>query len=117
MKKLLAVAVLTIAAFAADALGDWYGTLEAGENKLRLALHIAKDNSGKLKATLDSLDQGAMGMAAGSVKLEGNKLKAEWPEIGGSLEGQVNADATQFEGNWSQGGQSLPLKLNRKKFD
>src|SRR4030095_13500471 len=39
--------------------GSWQGTLEAGEQKLRLALTITKSDAGTYTGKFDSLDQGA----------------------------------------------------------
>ena len=44
-------------------MGDWRGTLKPGSAELRLVLHIAQGDDGNLKATLDSIDQGANGIA------------------------------------------------------
>ncbi len=44
-------------------VGAWQGTLEAGGTKLRVVLHVMKDDSGHLSATLDSPDQGAYGIS------------------------------------------------------
>ncbi len=48
---------------AADAKpeGDWEGTLDAGPVKLRIVVHITR-NEGAYSATLDSPDQGALGI-------------------------------------------------------
>ena len=45
-----------------DVVGNWQGTLKAGAIALRIVLHVSKADDGSLKATMDSLDQGAMGM-------------------------------------------------------
>ena len=44
-----------------DIVGSWVGTLDAGM-KLRVVFHIARTDDGKLRATLDSPDQGATGI-------------------------------------------------------
>jgi len=50
--------------FAQDVTGDWNGTLHANGAELRLVLHISKNPDGGLKATLDSVDQGANGISS-----------------------------------------------------
>lgn len=94
--------------------GDWQGSLALpGGKSLRLALHVTRDPHGTLAATLDSLDQGAMGLAAESVRVEGRHvvivLKAPAAEFAGDLDqaGQV------LNGQWRQGGAALPLVLHR----
>ena len=42
--------------------GTWKGTLATGAVSLRLALHVSRNGKGELASTLDSLDQGAMGL-------------------------------------------------------
>jgi len=92
--------------------GDWLGTLNAGAMQLRLALHIAAAKDGTLTATLDSLDQGAMGIPVTSVTLKDSKLSLTVDAVHGTYEGTVNKDATGIDGTWSQG---MPLELNFKR--
>jgi pimeloyl-ACP methyl ester carboxylesterase len=116
MKKLLFVAIFTLAAAsgasAQTAAGDWQGTLKAGSTELRLVLHITKADGGSLKGTLDSVDQGANGIAITSISLKESKLNFTVDSIHGSYEGTVNRDATEIHGTWTQ-GQSLPLDFKR----
>jgi len=93
--------------------GDWQGTLKAGGAELRLVLHITKGDNGGLKATLDSIDQNAMGMPVSSITLNNSTLKFEMPDIGGSYEGKMDAAGSRVVGTWTQGGSSLPLEFAR----
>ncbi len=93
--------------------GEWQGTLKAGEAELRLVLHIAKNEDGSYKATMDSIDQGANGMPVTSMTLEGSKLNFALDSIQGSYEGTVSADGSTISGTWSQAGNSLPLEFKR----
>jgi hypothetical protein len=92
--------------------GDWQGTLNAGGTQLRLALHIAAAKDGSLTATLDSLDQGAIGIPVTSVTLKDSKLGLTVDAVHGTYDGIVNKDATGIDGTWSQG---QPLELNFKR--
>ena len=65
-----------------------------------------------MKATLDSVDQGAMGIPASSIALTGAALVFKINAIGGSYEGTVNEAGTAIDGKWSQGA-SLPLTFTR----
>lgn len=94
--------------------GDWQGSLAVpGGGSLRLALHVTRDAHGALAATIDSLDQGAMGLAAKTVHIDGRHvaiaLTAPVAEFAGDLDdaGQV------LSGQWRQGGATLPLVLHR----
>jgi uncharacterized protein len=115
VKKLvvsLLFAVITAAvSFAQDIAGDWNGTLHVNA-ELRLVLHITKNADGSLKATLDSVDQGANGIPVDAVTLKDSKLNLTVNTVQGTYEGKVNAAATEIAGTWSQGG-SLELTFHR----
>jgi len=89
--------------------GDWLGTLNVPGMELHLALHITAAKDGSLTATLDSVDQGAVGIPVTTVTLKDSKLNLTVDAVHGSYEGTVNKDATKIEGTWTQG---LPLTLN-----
>jgi hypothetical protein len=116
MKKLaLMVIVLASTVFMAnaqDVVGDWQGTIKAGGAELRLALHITKAEGGELKATLDSIDQGANGIPASAITLKDSQLNLTVAAWHGTYEGKVNAAATEIDGTWTQ-GQPLPLLFKR----
>jgi hypothetical protein len=100
---------------AQDVAGDWMGTMKAGPLELRIALHITKA-AGGLQATMDSLDQGALGIPATGVALEGSTFKYSVDAVQGSYEGKVAADGNSITGNWSQQGNSIPLEFHRGTF-
>src|ERR1017187_9291764 len=109
-------AAATMGAQAQDILGDWQGTLIAGPAEVHLLVHISKANDkandGTLKASLDSLDQGANGIPGTTITLKDSKLTFTSDPIHGSYEGKVNAAGTAIEGTWTQ-GQPFPLNLTR----
>ena len=90
--------------------GHWQGTLDAGV-KLRVVFNIEQAAEGKLTATLDSLDQGAKGIAIDEITFEDNTLRLAAKGIGGIFEGKRNAAGNEIAGTWKQGGGSLPLVL------
>jgi len=112
MKKLSIIlafiAVTTSLSFAQDIVGDWHGSLKVGEAELRLVLHITKADS-SLKATLDSVDQGANGIPVNAVTLKDSKLDVTIDAVHGTYTGRVKADASEIDGTWTQGA---PLELN-----
>jgi len=115
MKRWIAVAVVFLVgclAHGQDIVGDWQGTLDTGMAQLRLVLHITKGADGALKATLDSIDQGANGIPVSSVTLKDSKLNLDVPAVQGTYSGQVAADGKTISGKWSQ-GQDLPLEFKR----
>lgn len=101
---------------AADAptpVGDWHGKLSIGPGELRVALHVQQAAPGQLKATLDSLDQGANGIPAEKARIEGTHLTIDFPVINGVYEAEVSADGKSLVGNWTQNGNTAPLKMVR----
>ena len=116
MNKVLMIAALVIStasvARARSIVGDWQGTLRPPGAELRLVLHITEGGDGGLKATLDSIDQGANGIPVASVTLKDSKLTLNVEAVHGTYEGTVNGDATEIKGTWSQ-GQPLPLDFKR----
>ena len=96
----------------APIVGDWQGALSAGGSQLHLILHIAATKDGSLTATLDSIDQGAMGIPVTSITLKDSKLSLTVDAVHGAYEGTINKDATGIDGTWSQG---QPLELNFKR--
>ncbi len=91
----------------------WQGALEVGGIKLRLVLKIAKNPDGTLRATLDSVDQGAMNLPVDTIVIEDKTMRFTMKSIGGSYEGTLNEDKTEVSGRWTQSGQSLPLVFKR----
>ena len=110
----LVLTVLVIEPSHAQAIaGDWHGTLQVGV-ELRLVLHVTPDGKGGFAGTLDSLDQGAVGIRVTAVTVVDSVLKFELPQIGGSYEGKLDAAGTSVEGTWSQSGNNLPLTWKRQ---
>jgi hypothetical protein len=99
---------------AQDVAGDWRGTLKAGPAELRLELHIAKSPGG-LTATMDSIDQGAIGIPTEGIALDGKAFKFTVNKVQGTYEGVLSADGASIKGTWTQ-GQPLPLDFERGTF-
>lgn len=112
----LFVCFFAAAAVRAQAVeGDWEGTLKTGQLEVRLVIHIKKDDKGALKATLDSVDQGATDIPISSVNFTDGTLKFALDAIQATYEGKLDAARNVISGNWSQGGESLPLEFARPK--
>lgn len=98
---------------AASVEGNWLGTLHVGPQTLRLALHLTRNDDGQLAGTLDSLDQGAMGLKIDSATLEGNQLKFRMSAPPASYSGAVSKDGQSIKGAWSQGPLTASLVFER----
>ncbi len=116
MKKAIMVAVMAVATMCAaqaqDATGDWEGTLAIGAGVVRIVLHVTKSPEGTLKATMDSPDQGVVGMPVDSITLEGNKLKFNTSVVKGAYEGTVKNNG-MIAGNWLQPPNRIPLEFKK----
>ena len=87
----------------------WLGQLELGVSKLRLVLHITRSPEGALSATVDSLDQGARGLPVDSISFEDGALRFEMKSLQARYEGKMNDTGDELTGEFTQGGQALPL--------
>src|SRR5688572_21916249 len=92
--------------------GSWQGTLDAGSQKLRLALTVTKSDAGVYAGKLDSLDQGAsIPIDEITVKDDAVRWAVKSPEI--VFEGVMNKERTELSGKFSQGGGEFPLTFKR----
>jgi len=96
-----------------DLPGLWRGTLELTENSLRLVLKVKKDADDTLTATVDSLDQDAKDIPVTTILFNKPSVRLELDSISAKFDGQMNANASEIPGNWSQGGRSTPLTFKR----
>ncbi|MDQ2841228.1 MAG: beta-lactamase family protein [Acidobacteriota bacterium] len=93
--------------------GIWLGTLDAGDPKLRIQLHLSSNGGGKEEGSLDSLDQGAMGLVCEGIQFDSNHLSFEVPIVHGHWSGTLSANGGALDGVWSQ-GKDLPLQFKRQ---
>jgi uncharacterized protein (TIGR03435 family) len=113
MPWMIALASLQGGALLAQSIaGTWQGTLQAGK-ELRIVVKISTTDKDVLKGVMYSIDQGAQGMPADAITLQGSTVKMTIPGIGGTYEGKLDAAGTSMAGFWTQGPQSLPLTLKR----
>lgn len=93
-----------------DIAGDWNGVLKVGEGKLRLVLHVSKADTG-FKSTLDSPDQGALGIPVTRTIFENSELHIAAASLNLEYKGTMIGDS--IKGSFRQGGMELPLDLVR----
>jgi pimeloyl-ACP methyl ester carboxylesterase len=94
--------------------GDWAGSLQAGAAQLHLVMHVSKAADGSFKATLDSLDQGVYGIEVSSLTETADAIHLSVGSVGATYEGKISANHQSIDGQWSQGGQGLPLIFHRE---
>lgn len=93
--------------------GNWMGTLAVGQTDLRVVFRLEHDGEDGLVGTMDSPDQGAVGIPIGTILTDADTLRLEIPSIAGAFAGALQDDGRVLEGQWVQGGQRLPLRLER----
>ena len=91
--------------------GDWEGALDAGRVKLRIVLHITR-KEGAYGATLDSPDQGALGIPIETVTVTGDSIKMDMKSLRATYVGKLARDGSSIGGDFMQ-GQTLPLTFTR----
>lgn len=93
--------------------GDWAGSLQVGGTALRLVFHFTPKPGGTFSATLDSLDQGALGIPFSTAQVTGRRVHLEAAGIGAGFDGVLDGSGKIITGSWKQGGASLPLTLTQ----
>ncbi len=94
---ILALLILVQPASAQDMVGQWQGTLHAGQD-LRIALKISKAPNGSLAGTVYSTDQGWESFPMSSASLENSVLTFAVAQIGGNYKGMVSTDGKSIKG-------------------
>jgi CubicO group peptidase (beta-lactamase class C family) len=91
--------------------GDYAGTL----GPLHVKLHLKVDAAGAITGTLDSTDQGAMGIPCADFHLDRQALAFTVPAVNGKWKGTVSTDGAALTGTWDQGAPQ-PLNFARDTF-
>src|SRR5690606_12379597 len=78
-----------------------------------LVLNVIRDTvSQQYSGTLDSPNQGAMGLPISDISVTTDSLKAYLNMIKGGFSGKFNADKSELTGTWHQGG-DVPMVFKR----
>jgi|SRR5215472_15315272 len=99
---------------AKDLEGSWQATLEAGGQKLRLAVTVTKSDAGAYAGKFESLDQGAT-IEIDTITVKGDAVRLEIKSPAIVIEGALNKERTELAGTFSQGDQHLPLTFKRSE--
>lgn len=93
--------------------GIWQGTLDAMGSELRVVFTVSEGEGGTYSATMASPDQGAEGIPVEEAVLDGPAVRLSVPSVMGTYQGVLGEDGTTITGEWSQGGMTLPLTLEK----
>ena len=96
--------------------GVWLGTLFAGPQTLRLQVHLQAGVAGSQNCALDSIDQRAFGIVCTQVTMNGDTVSFDVPAVGGGWSGKISKDGKTLTGTWKQGGNALPLAMQRQEI-
>jgi hypothetical protein len=80
--------------------GTWQGTLQTPSGSLRLGLHITRNAQGLLTSTLDSIDQGAMGLPVQETTFSNLKFHFNMPNLQAEYEGTLSSDGAEITGTF-----------------
>jgi pimeloyl-ACP methyl ester carboxylesterase len=115
MKKvvLLILAITSFQLNGQNFSGDWHGVLSVQGTELRVVFHISADN-GDFSSTMDSPDQGALGIPMDETKVFNQELEIRANALNASYLGQISEEGDRIIGTFSQGGMSLDLILTKE---
>ena len=91
--------------------GHWKGAITIKNTALRVVFNIALMPDGSYSATMDSPDQGAVGIPSSGAQFIYPNLLLEWNGIGGAFNGKL--EGGKLSGTWRQGKATFPLQLER----
>ena len=106
---LLAYAVTS----AQDITGVWNGSLHVQLKEIPIVFHIARDSGGKLIATFDSPSQNAFNLPISEVITKADSVIVMIAILNGKYAGILGGDKKVIDGQWFQGGGSLPLTVTK----
>lgn len=109
---ILFAAAFSICGQTASIVGGWEAKLETPTGGIRLRLHFAPGEGGKLMGTFDSVDQGAFGIPLTALSFGSGVLQWKLREVGASFTGVLNTEGTEISGMFEQ-GDSVPLTFKR----
>ena len=101
------------ASVVSKAEGTWQGAIEVTNMRMRLELHVSHDEKGELVASVDSLDQGILGIPASQVTEKDGELKFEIPVFHAEYRGMLSSSKNEITGHWTQNHDLETLDFHR----
>lgn len=100
-------------AFSQDLTGSWYGQLDIQGTKLKINFHVS-EKEGIYTTTMDSPDQGAIGIPTTKTIVNNNILEIILKEMKINFIGELKGD--KIDGAFKQAGMEFPLILSKIKI-
>ncbi len=94
--------------------GRWEGAIDVPGTSLQIGVEF-KRADGALQATIDIPQQGALGLPLQAVRFEASQVHFELQAGPGLAVFDGKLDGEKITGNFSQGGQTFPFSLERKR--
>ncbi len=110
---MIAAMLAIVSALAAQQKADFAGNYEGTLSGLHVKLHVAIAPDGNLSATVDSPDQGMVGVPCANVVVNGQSLSFTVPGVRGTWAGVLSSDRNSLSGIWTQGVSPVALNLVR----
>ncbi|MDT0293327.1 alpha/beta hydrolase family protein [Mesonia ostreae] len=104
--------IVSITLQAQEITGDWYGVLEVQGQKIRVVYHISKDGD-NLKSTMDSPDQGVMGIPMANTTFSQDTLTISAPNM--MMKYSAVLKNGELTGEYHQSGMQIPLQLTQEE--
>src|SRR5579863_8621401 len=93
--------------------GEWKGSLHVQPKDIPIVFHIARDSAGKWIATFDSPTQNAFNLPVSEVITKADSVILMIAMLNGKYAGILGGDTKTIDGQWFQGGGSLPLTVTK----
>jgi hypothetical protein len=127
MKRLLASLLLVLtgllarpaigsgADMASTAAGHWAGDISLPQQPLPIAVELASTDGATWEGSIDIPLQGVRGFKLGAVKIDGAAVEFAMPGVPGDpyFRGKLAPDGKTIAGDFSQGVNTLPFRLER----
>ncbi len=96
-----------------DIRGYWKGSMDVQGQTLRLKIRIGRAEDATFAGSMIRVDQGGREFPWSSITKTADDVRLELKMLRAVFAGAVNKAGTEMEGKWEQGGNPLPLKLQR----
>jgi uncharacterized protein len=112
----LHVTALLLAQTGGGAAGHWEGSIEIPGTPLPILCDLSRGENGTWEGKLSIPAQNLRDFKLGSVVVDGPNVSFVMPGIPGdpTFKGKLAADSTAIAGEFTQGGRTLPFKLEHK---